>query len=65
MGHLQAARAEVAEARVECAAKIEATRDHFLREAKALRETPRRAQAELHRMRALIELGNLEHTSRG
>jgi hypothetical protein len=59
---VQAARVELAEARAEYAAKVEAARDHFLREAKALREVLARAKAESDRLRAIIELGSVERT---
>jgi hypothetical protein len=39
-----------------------ATRAHFLVEARALRETLAAALAELKRLRAIVEMGNLERT---
>jgi hypothetical protein len=53
---------ELAEAKAEHAAEIEATREYFLSEAKALREILAAAMAEVQRMRAISELGNLEHS---
>jgi hypothetical protein len=61
---LCAARAELREARAEFAARIEATREYFDREARALREMLASAQEDVERLNAVIELGSLDRTRR-